>query len=87
MEDKLTVGDLSEPRLIPLPPYSPEFIPRLPSPILVFGCEEAPTIPEWIIKRQVPDVPQFLVESKTLGLSGSFCLIKDPFTFRRYPGF
>ena len=55
--------------------------------MLVLGCEEASVIPDWVIQRQVPNVPQFLVESTTLGLRDPFCLITDFFTFRRYPGF
>ena len=49
--------------------------------------KKSPVIPDWVIQRQVPDYPQFLVESKKLGLRDPFCLIRDPFTFRRYPGF
>ena len=89
LEDELMSDDssLSEPRCIVLSPYTPPIIPRPPSPILVLGCEEAPIIPDWIIQRQVPNVPRYLVESKKLGLRDPFCLTRDPFTFRRYPGF
>ena len=88
MSDNFIPSESSfEPRCIVLPPYTPPIIPRPPSPILVLGCAEAPIVPEWVIQCQVPDYPQFLVESKELGLRDPFCLIRDPFTFRRYAGF
>ena len=77
----------SEPFCIVLPPYTPPIILRSPSPILVLGCEEALIIPDWVIDRWILDFPSFLVESKNWELDTLFCIIRDPFTFRRYPSF
>ena len=44
-------------------------------------------VPDWVIQRQVLDYPRYSTESKALGLQDPFCLIRNPFTFRRYPGF